>query len=295
MELRQAEYVVAVIEEGGFTRAAAKVHVAQPTLSQGIRTLERELGVALFHRLGRRVGLTPAGEAFEGPARQMLRDAENVRQSVAAVRGLQAGRLDLVALPTLAVDPLVHLVGRFRREHPQLTVRMIEPDDAPAVFALVRDGRCEIGLAELPAPSDLTARSLGWQEIMAVCPPGTIVGPEERLPLTRLAEMPIVATPRGTSTRRLVDAAFASAGLSVLVAVETAQRETILPLVLAGAGTTFLPAALATDAASRGAVIAPVEPCLRREIGLVHRTGTLAPAAAAFVSLAARVGDGDGV
>src|SRR3954464_14079447 len=98
MELRQVEYAVAVADEGGFTRAATAAHVSQPALSQAVRLLERELGAELFHRLGRTVPPTPAGEAFLVPARQLLRDAANVRSSVAAVAGLRAGHLDLVAL-----------------------------------------------------------------------------------------------------------------------------------------------------------------------------------------------------
>src|SRR5687767_6800104 len=102
MDLRQLGYVVAVADEGGFTRAARAVHVAQPSLSEGIRTLETELGTALFHRVGRRVTLTAAGIALVAPARQVLRDVAGIRASVDAVRGVVAGHLDLVALPTLA-------------------------------------------------------------------------------------------------------------------------------------------------------------------------------------------------
>ena len=100
MELRQLRYVLAVVDHGGFTRAAAAEHIAQPSLSQAIRVLERELGVELFYRLGRRVTLTPAGEAIIGPARQVLRDLATVHAVVADVQGLRAGHLDMVALPT---------------------------------------------------------------------------------------------------------------------------------------------------------------------------------------------------
>src|SRR4051794_28969743 len=118
MDLRQLGYVVAVVDEGGFTRAAEAMHVAQPSLSQAVRTLEAELGVELFHRSARAVRLTAAGQALLGPARQALRDAASARAAVAAVVGLEAGHLDLTCLPTLAVHPLTELVGRFRRAHP---------------------------------------------------------------------------------------------------------------------------------------------------------------------------------
>src|SRR5476649_635879 len=117
MELRQIEYVVAVVDEGSFNKAAASLLVSQPSLSDGIRRLEAEIDVRLFHRLGRSVELTDAGHAFVRPARQLIRDRDAARASVAGVRGLEAGTLDCVALSTLAADPLGGLVGRFRKAY----------------------------------------------------------------------------------------------------------------------------------------------------------------------------------
>src|SRR5436190_11094267 len=285
MEFRQLEYVVGVVDHGGFTRAATALHVSQPSLSQGIRTLERELGTELFHRLGRDVALTAAGEALLEPARQALREASTIRAVVAEVAGLASGHLDLVALPTLAVDPLAAMIGRFRRSHPGVTVRVSEPEDADAIGELVRSGQSEIGLADLPLPAaDLVTRHLLDQDVLAVCPPGTALGKRRRLPVARLAGMPLVTTPPGTSTRRLVDQALATAAIEPHVAVETTQREALLPPVLAGAGTSFLPAPLAREAARQGAVVARLDPPLRRSIGLVWRHGPLSPAARAFIA-----------
>src|SRR3954447_172123 len=150
MELRQVEHVLAVIDHGSFTAGAAAIGVAQPSLSESIRRLEDELGVRLFHRVGRRVALTDAGRAFEGPARRLVRERELVLEAVGSVRGLEHGTLDLVALPTLAVDPLAPLVGNFRVAHPGIVVRIAEPEDSSAIEARVADGRSELGLAELP-------------------------------------------------------------------------------------------------------------------------------------------------
>src|ERR1700748_2051009 len=106
MDLRRLRLFLAVVDHGGMTRAAEAEHVAQPSVSQAIRELEAEVGTPLFHRVGRRVVLTAAGEAVVEPARQVLRDVETGRAAVEAGPGLAAGRLDLVALPTLAVDPV---------------------------------------------------------------------------------------------------------------------------------------------------------------------------------------------
>ena len=287
MDLRQVEYVLAVVERGSFTKAAASMQVSQPSLSDGIRRLESELDVRLFHRLGRRVELTDAGRAFIGPARQLTRDRDAVLESVATVRDLHGGTLDLVSLPTLAADPLGRLVGRFRKAHPGISVRIAAPEDDGAVVAMVLDGRSELGLTELrPHREELVAVSLERQELVAVCPPRTRLASSGRLPVARLRGMPLVTTPPGTSTRDLLDRALASAGIEPVIAVETSQREAIAPLVLSGAGTSFLPARLAEPLAKQGAVVARLVPTLTRTIGLVHRPSPLTPAARAFVELA---------
>jgi LysR family carnitine catabolism transcriptional activator len=278
MELRQVEYVLAVIEQGSFTAGADAAGVTQPSLSEGVRRLETELGVRLFDRVGRAVIVTDAGRAFEGPARRMIRERAVV---------LDAGTLDLVALPTLAVDPLASLVGRFRTLHPGVLVRVAAPEDASALEGLVADGRSEVGLAELPARrDDLVAITLARQEIVAVCPPGTPLPAPGRLPVAALAGVPLIATPPGTSTRDLLDRALAAASVAPLVAVEISQREAIAPLVLSGAGTSFLPRAMAEILGEQGAVVARLVPALTRTVGLLYRAHPLTPSARAFVELA---------
>jgi LysR family transcriptional regulator, carnitine catabolism transcriptional activator len=287
MELRQVEYVLAVIDQGSFTAGAAAIGVAQPSLSEGVRRLETELGVRLFDRIGRTVAITDAGRAFEGPARRMIRERAVVLDVVGAVRALDTGTLDLVALPTLAVDPLAALVGRFRTLHPGVVVRLIEPDESSAVADLVADGHGEVGVAELPARrDDLVAITLARQEIVAVCPPGTRLPAPGRLPVSALAGMPLVATPPGKSTRDLLDRALAAASVAPFIAVEVSQREAIAPLVLNGAGTSFLPRPMAESLAAQGVVVARLVPALTRTIGLLHRASPLTPSARAFVELA---------
>jgi LysR family transcriptional regulator, carnitine catabolism transcriptional activator len=290
MELRQVEYVVAVVDHGGFTRAAAALHVTQPSLSSGVATLERELGVELFHRLGRRVELTSAGEAFVPPARRLLREANSVRAAVGAVAELEAGTLDVVALPTLAAEPLAPLIGRFRSRHPGVLVRVAEPEDGRELLRMVRDGRAELGLNDLAAVGPgMVTHPLARQELFAVCPPETALPARNRrrVPAAWLAERPLITTRPGTSTRDLLDAALGRVDAVGTIAVETGQREAIVPLVLAGAGCALLPEPVARKAAEQGAVVARVEPALERTIGIVHRDEPLSPAAAAFVAVAA--------
>jgi DNA-binding transcriptional LysR family regulator len=286
MDLRQLEYVVAVADHEGFTRAARALHVSQPSLSQGVRSLEAELGLEVFIRLGRAVTPTPPGEAIIASARRVLAAMAGVRASAAAAAGLLEGRLDLVALPTLAVDPVADLVGRFRAAHPAITVRIVEPEDATTLEAEVRSGRAEVGFSDISSHADGLRRvPLHRQELLAVCPPGVATELEDLTP-SDLAAMPLIATPPGTSTRRLLDQVLARTTHPAEIAVELSQREAILPLVLAGAGAALLPAALADQAGARGATVRPMRPAVSRPIGLVHRTGDLSPAASRFVAMA---------
>ena len=287
MELQQLRYALAVVDHGTFTAAAAACFVAQPSLSHAIRNLETELGVALFHRLGRRTTLTSAGEAFIPAAREVLRTLDTLRADVDAVAGVIAGRLDLVALPTLAVDPVTPLVGTFRAAHPGVTIRLAHPESSRELVSLVRSGDSEIGITELPISAErITTHAIGRQELVAVLPPGS--ARSRRRDLAELARRPLVTQPPGTSTRDALDSAFAAIGVMATVAVETDQREAIVPLVLAGAGAAVVPAPMAAMARRQGAVISPLRPALWRQLGLIHRAATLSPAARAFIDLATR-------
>ncbi len=289
MDARHLRAVVAVVDHGGVTAAADELQVAQPSLSQTIRTLERELDVELFHRVGHRLVLSAAGEALLGPARQVLRDLETVMSSVEAVVGRRAGHLDLVAEPTLIPDPVARLVGAFRTAHPDVRVRLTEPEGAAELAERVADGRSEIGVAELPIVSSsgaLRCEALLVQDVLVVFPPGTSPPSSSDLPVHQLAGVPLVTTPMGTSSRALVERALGLADLVPLVAVETELREALLPFVLAGAGTALLPRAIAEEGARGGALVLELRPPLRRTVGLVYRRGNLSPAAQAFVDLA---------
>ena len=284
MDLRRLRLFVAVAEQGGFTAAAETAHVAQPAVSLAVRELEEELGAPLFTRSRAGARLTAAGDALLGPARQALRAVEHAAGAVAAVTGLVAGHLDLACLPTLAADPVADLVGGFRRAHPGITVRLGAPRDLEELADSVRTGAADIGITEEgPANAGLEEVRIGRQELFAVAPPGGPTGP---LRLDRLGGVPLVLSPTGSSLRDAVDVALATAEVHPEVGVETAQRDALIPLVIAGAGTTFLPDTLARAAGRLGATVRPTRPRLRRTIVVLHRPGDPGPAASRFLSLA---------
>jgi DNA-binding transcriptional LysR family regulator len=287
MDERRLRYFLAVVDEGSVTRAARRLHVAQPSLSQAIRSLESELGPELFHRVGRGLQRSAAGEALIGPARQVLRAVDEARDAVTGVVELKTGTLEIAALPTLAVDPIATLIGRFREQHPGVQVRVHEPETADGVLALIRDGACEIGAAHLPLHGEkITVHPLGEQELLFVLPPESVHKSARPLGARELALTPLVVSPPGTSTRILLEQALTAVGVTPNIAVQTAAREAIVPLVLAGAGAALLPAPLAHEAARRGAAVRRARPKITRAVGLIHRTARLSPAAGAFLAIA---------
>lgn len=284
MELRRLAAFVAVVDEGGFTDAADLLGVSQPAVSQAIRSLEDELGAPLFHRVGRGVRLTDAGRALLDPARLTLRDAAVARAAVDDVRGLRAGHLELACLPTLAASPMAPLLGALRRRHPAVTVELLDPDDTEDAVALVRAGRCELAIVGAADVGPLIAVGLEPQEFLAILPPGTHA--PATLDAAELAAHPLVAPPAGTSSRLVLDELLARQPARSRVVVQTAQREALVPLVLAGAGAALVPAPLAAIAGRLGCGVASIAPTVRREVLLVHRDAPLSPAAGAFVALA---------
>ncbi len=292
MDERRLRYFLKVVNEGGVTRAAERLRLAQPSLSQALRALENELGAPLFHRVGRGLQLSAAGEALIGPARQILRAADEARSAVGGVLELRTGSLEIAALATLAVDPMAALIGKFRERHPGVEVRVLEPESADGVRALVSDGACELGATHLPIPGErLRAHPLGEQELLFIFPPQSAPRSKSPLGARELAQTPLVVSPPGTSTRILLEQALAAVGVTPQIAVQTAAREAIIALVLAGAGAALLPAPLAKEAQRRGAIARRARPAITRTVGLIHRPPPLSPAAREFLELATSAPD----
>ncbi|MER5179095.1 LysR family transcriptional regulator [Streptomyces sp. NPDC002896] len=284
MDLRLVSYFVATIDHGSVTAAAKALYIAQPSLSQAIRSLERQLGVQLFDRSGRRLTLTADGRLFAGPARQILADVERAKDKVRAVRELAAGRLEIAVLSTLSADPLPELTSRLHRQHPDILVTALDPGSSSGVVSQVRQGRAELGLTEFPVKSDtLRTRELWDQELALVLPPELAAGLPDPVPLAAVAEIPLVLETSGSGSRAAIDE---SVDWSIdYVAVECAHRQAIWELVMHGAGATFLPRHIA-ETELRDVVVRSTVPQIRQTVGFVFRPGPLSPAATAFLDIA---------
>ncbi|MFP5072133.1 LysR family transcriptional regulator [Pseudonocardia nantongensis] len=281
MDLRLVEYFLAVVDHGGTTRAAQELYIAQPSLSQAIRTLERQLGVTLFDRSGRHLVLTPDGEAFTAPARRILADADRARSRVRSVRDLASGRLEIAAVSTLTVDPLPELTSALHGTYPGVRVTVLDPGSAAGVLGAVRRGHAELGLVDRPVPDDtLQVRDLWTQEIALVLPPALAAELPDPVPLHSLAEVPLIVELSGSGSRAALEAELGE--VVSQVGVECAHRQAIWELVVHGAGATLLPRRIA-ESELRDVVVRSVAPAIEHTLRVVHRTGPLSPAATAFL------------
>src|SRR5687767_7226789 len=242
MDVRQLTYFLGVVETMNFGRAAEQLHIAQPSLSQAIGTLERELGVPLFHRVGRGVVLSDAGAQLVEPARQVVRDLEAAKAAARSARGQQRGRVELVAMPSPGMEPLSTLIRDFTAAHPGMTVTADAAFTPEGVVQAVKAGEAELGLlgaASPPHTGGLRVLPIEDQPLVLVSPPeddapgargdadGTATVAREDLAGARL-----IASKRGSLMRRLVDDVLAS-GAEGRIVVEAEHRTSILPLVLA--------------------------------------------------------------
>ncbi|MBC3763664.1 LysR family transcriptional regulator [Quadrisphaera oryzae] len=279
---RQARVLLAVVDQGSITGAAALLGMAQPSLSQAVRAMEAAAGCALFERTPRGTAPTAAGRSLVEPAQRLLRDLDAARRAVSDVVALRSGTLDVVAHAAVASHPLAGAVGLFRAAHPGVLVRVRDArDDAQLVADLVR-GRAEVAVVQLPLPCDLPAEALGEQEVWAVLPPGS-GGAGEPLARADVARLPLVALQNGASARAALRAELAETGLP-RASVVTPQPATVLPLVLAGAGAALVDRRHAQRAAALGGVVRPLDPPLLLPFGAVRAPGAVSSAAEALVA-----------
>jgi DNA-binding transcriptional LysR family regulator len=240
-ELRQLRYFVAVAEEGSLTRAAARLHIAQQSLSQQIRSLEAQLGATLFERSSRGVALTDVGAVLLRETRPVLAQAERAVEAVQrAARGEQ-GALRVGFLSSVANHVMPPVVRAFGERHPGIS---LETEDVTiaALVAGLREGRLDAGLSRPPLVDDLESEIVVRERVAAVLPEGHPLAAREELTLAELSGEPWVLTPRASwpPWHRRYDEDFARAGYRPRVVQRGSTPQSLLALVAAGVGVTRL-------------------------------------------------------
>lgn len=283
MELQQLRYVLAVAKERNFTRAAERTHVVQSALSHQIKSLERELGVALFARTSRKVELTSAGEAFLPAARATLDAADRAIAEAAAATGRIRGSLRIGTIPTVTVVDIAATIGRFHRRHPQVRINL-HGGSSNDYITDIRAGELDVailGLPETVAPDGIAHRELARERLVAVLGPGHRWAGRRRLRLAELTEESFVDFPAGGTGRAQSDLAFARAGVSRQVAMEVTDVNLMLDLVAHDLAIALL--APAVVGPERGLVTVPVTDGPSRVEYIAWSAFNPSPAALAFV------------
>ena len=216
-----------------------------------------------------------------------MRELDTARARVDAVTGLIAGRLDIISLPGMLLDPLAPVIGRFRQRHPRVRVRVVQAEASEDVRNAVRAGDAELGLTDevAAADKDVIGEPVLEQELVAVLPPGTPSPPAGVLAMEDLLRMDVIAGPPGTAIRDLLTREGARRGLEVSPAVEVTPRGSALYLARAGAGIAILPRPVALLGGPRGAEIVSLQPRQTRLVYLLRRAAPLSPAAHAIHAL----------
>ncbi|MER5946382.1 LysR substrate-binding domain-containing protein [Streptomyces sp. NPDC001904] len=284
MQFQQLQYFVAVAETRHFTRAAELVHVAQPSLSQQIRALERELGADLFQRARGNITLTDAGEALLPLARRILADADTARHEVQELAQLRRGRVRLGATPSLCTGLLPDVLRAFHDRYPGIQLLIEEGGSLDLVRELAR-GALDLALVVLPLPAPapaLTTVELLREELVVVSSPSA-PRPGRGRRSVRIADLEgerLVMFRHGYDLRELTVTACRAEGFEPDFAVEGGEMDAVLGFVRAGLGVAVVPSMVAMRPGSDLRVTPLSRPGLHRTIALAHRSDVAPPRAA---------------
>ncbi|MFF5792139.1 LysR family transcriptional regulator [Paeniglutamicibacter sp. NPDC012692] len=290
MNLEQLQSFVEVARIGHFTRAAAHLHLAQPSLSRQISTLESDLGAALFHRARGNITLTDAGESLLPLAKRMLADADTVRYEMQELAGLNKGRVRLGATPTLCISLVAEVLTSFHSTYPGIDLHLTERGSRGLLEELAGGA---LDLALITTSEDRSAASASLQRIPLLTEELVVISSIESpilegvsvLTLAELAALPQITFHESYDLRAATMQAFHDAGLTPKVVLEGAEMDAVLRCVERGLGVAVVPAMVLVDRPGLRSVRL-AEPRLARSISLAHRNDvTLTRAAQAMQRL----------
>ena len=270
MELRHLRYFIAVAAAQNFTKAAATVHVSQPSLSVQIRALEDELGARLFDRLGRKVSLTQAGELFRDHAERAVRELERATQLVQEVHGAQRGRLVVGTLATVNSYLIPPVVSQFKQRFPQVHLQ-IHSQPSNDIVSSVLANRIDLGICLLPLADDRLFTVPLFEERLVLVAPTQYPLSQCRLRMKDLAGLPLILMPADYCLRKMVEAGCSEARVKTDVVLEMTSPEGILQAVAEGAGLTILPELYVRlrSPGSKFRLIELYNPVPRHSVGLI--------------------------
>jgi DNA-binding transcriptional LysR family regulator len=283
MNLRQLACFVAIVEEGSFTRAARRVGITQPSLSQHVRSLEEELGGAVLERLPRGVALTPAGRTLLPEARAALRAVERGRRGARAALALETGDLEIATVLSMAVGLLPRYIRLWHERHPDVGIRLQEFRHRSLLEDAVEQGVADFAIGPLPLRAwEGPLEQVSWEEFVVVAPPGDPLASRRRIRLEELAEREWVLYHADHGLAGILEEVCRRAGFSPRGTVRTSQAEGAARLASAGIGPALVPDNIVLPGIE-GSVLR-LDPPMIREVAVYART-ELSRTAAAFVEV----------
>ncbi|MGH9430032.1 MAG: LysR family transcriptional regulator [Terriglobia bacterium] len=287
MELRHLRYFLAVAEELHFGRAAAKLHMSQPPLSQQIKRLEEEMGLRLFQRTRRKVQLTPAGSVFREEARQTLAQAEcAVRSAQRASQG-EIGQLVVGFVDSAVYHALPPVLRAFRGRFPDVELVLREQNPAEQ-FQALRSSRLNVGFARSAVTDpDLAQEEIFDEPLIAALPHTHALARRHRIQLRDLAGERFVFFPRalGPGFYDQVVSLCQKAGYSFRVVQEANEMQTIVSLVAAGIGVAIVPASIRSLRMPAVSYVSLAEPGARTAMRITWRREDTSPVLQAFLKV----------
>jgi LysR family hydrogen peroxide-inducible transcriptional activator len=289
MEIHQLRYFVAVAEERSFSRAAAREHVAQPSLSQQIQKLEAEMDQRLFDRLSRTVVVTEAGKCLLQYARKILVEIAEARRCLDDLKQEVAGRLSIGAILTMAPYVLPKLIGKFQAHYPKVEVEILE-DTTESLALRLEDGTLDIAIMSTCQQSPaLEPRRLGDEPLLVLLPKRHRLAKKKNIEWSDLEPEKFLLLHEVHCLSAQVCALLAAHDLRPELALRGAQLATIAEMVATGLGVSFVPQMMVEHQLPGGCVALPLAPPAPvRELNLLRNPLRLQTrAAAAFYEQAA--------
>jgi DNA-binding transcriptional LysR family regulator len=273
MDLRQLEIIRAIADTGSFTAAGEKLHVSQSAISRQILLLEEELGEPVFHRIGRRIRITPAGESLLQLSHRVFRDLQETVSTISDKRESLSGTMRLVGGMTVCLYVFPALLAEVRRVHPHLDMK-VTVGSAERSIAMLRSGAGDLGMITLPVEAtDLVSVPVLEEELLLITYPAHPLAKKKSITPADLDKQDFVLFETGSITRRLVESFFAREGVEAEIIMETENVEIIKAMVRNGLGISIIPSQAAASDIRTGQLFCS------RIVGnsLVRQTGWLYP------------------
>lgn len=291
MELRHLRYFIAVAEELNFTRAAERLHIGQPPLSQAIQVLEADVGAQLFERTKRWVRMTEAGRLFLDDARRILALAEQAADTARRAGRGEAGELRIGFTFSTPLTPLfASVINRYRQQYPAVSLKLHEMATGPQLDAL-EQRTLDLGFVrpiEGPPPPDMTLSVLRQDALVAVLPAAMALAHKKSISIAELKDMPFVMYPpnAGTGIYPQIFRLCRAAGFVPRIGEIAGEASTIIGLVAAGCGVSLLPAAFERIRMDGVKYRSIDDAAATTSLLLARRSDDVSPLVQAFVALA---------